>query len=125
MATQAYEADLVCQGFVSDADLSDYQYYAVKMNSTEEIILASDAGDMLLGVLQDAPSAAGRTCRVALDGITKAIGGAAITAGANIQVGAGGKFVTQTTGKLAGIAVTACGADEEQFSFKICRDSGV
>lgn len=121
--SNAYEADLVRQAFVADTDLSSYQYYAVEMDSDEEIILASDAGDFLFGVLQDAPDAAGKTCDVALEGITKAVGGAVIAAGAKVQVGAGGKFVTQDTGCLAGIAVTGCGADGEKFSLKICRDS--
>lgn len=121
--SHAYEADLVSQAFEADTDLSSYQYYAMEMNSDEEIILASDAGDFLFGVLQNDPDDAGETALVALEGITKAVGGASIDAGAKVQVGAGGKFVTQTTGVLAGIAVTGCGADEELFSLKICRDS--
>ena len=119
--SMAYEANLVNQAFVAEDDLSDYQYYPVEMNSDEEIILASDAGDFMLGVLQNAPDTAGNTCLVAVDGITKAVGGAVIAAGAMVQVGAGGKFVTQTTGVSAGMAVTACGADGEQFSLKIMR----
>jgi hypothetical protein len=119
----AYEADLKCQAFEVDTDLSDYQYCPMEMNSDEQIILASDAGDFMLGVLQDAPDEAGKTGLVAYGGITKAKGGAAIDAGAKVQVGAGGKFVTQTSGALAGIAVTSCGADGELFSLLISRDS--
>ena len=119
MTNFAYELNKKSGSFVSDCDLSSYQYYAVEMNSTEEIILASDANDRMLGVLQDAPAAAGRTCEVALEGISKAIGGAAIDAGAAVEVGAGGKFVTLTTGPIAGIAVTACGGDEQQFALDI------
>jgi len=119
--SMAYEADLVNQAFIADTDLEDYQYYPVEMNSDEEIILASDAGDFMLGVLQNAPDTAGYTCLVAVDGITKAVGGAVIAAGAMVQVGAGGKFVTQTTGVSAGMAMTPCGADEELFSLKIMR----
>jgi len=117
--TNAYEKDLKCRGFLSDAnvDLNDYQYYAVKLNSSEEIILASDASDRAYGVLQDAPTA-GRPCLVAVGGITKAIGGEAIDAGAAVEVGAGGKFITLTSGPIAGIAVTGCGADGEQFSLE-------
>ena len=121
----AYEADLVKQAFAVDSDLSDYQYCPVELNSDEEIILASDAGDFLFGVLQDAPDTAGINCTVALEGITKAKGGAVIAAGALVQVASGGLFATQSTGKMAGIAVTPCGASGELFSLKICRDSGV
>jgi len=119
--THAYEADLVSQAFEADTDLEDYQYYPMKMNSDEEMVLASDAGDFMLGVLQNAPAAAGRTALVAVEGITKAVGGAVIAAGAMVQIGAGGKFVTQTTGVAAGMAVTGCGADGELFSLKIMR----
>ena len=118
--THAYEADLVCQGFVADADLSSYQYRAVEMNTDEEIVLASE-GNLMLGVLQDEPAAAGRTCRVALRGITKAYGSAAIEEGANVQVTDDGKFKTYASGAYAGIAVTPCGGDGQQFSLEINR----
>ena len=116
--TMAYEKDLVCRGFIADTDLSDYQYCAVEMNSDEEIILASDANDRAIGVLQDAPSEAGRPCLVAVRGVTKAKAAAAIDAGAAVEVGAGGKFQTLTTGPIAGIAYTAAGAEDELFSLE-------
>jgi len=119
--SMAYEADLVNQAFAADTDLSDYQYCPVELNSDEEVILASDAGDFILGVLQDAPDTAGINCTVAIEGITKAKGGAVIAAGAMVQVGAGGTFVTQTTGVSAGMAMTPCGASGELFSLKIMR----
>jgi hypothetical protein len=114
----AYEKDLKCRGFVADTDLSSYQYRAVKLDSDGEIILASDANDRAVGVLQDAPSAAGRGCLVAVGGVTKAIAGAAITAGSAVEVGTGGKFVTLTTGPIAGIAYTSAGDVDEQFSME-------
>lgn len=123
--SNAYEADLVQQAFVADGDLEDYQYCPVEMNSDEEIILASDAGDFMLGVLQNTPDEAGKTARVAVGGITIAKGGESFDAGSKIQVGAGGTFVEQTTGTLAGIAVTSCGGANQYFSLKIARDSGV
>jgi hypothetical protein len=114
--SSAYELGLRSASFIADCDLSLDQYKAVKMSTSETIILASDANDRALGVLQDTPAAAGRGCLVALGGITKAIGGAAINAGAAVEVGAGGKFVTLTTGPIAGIAVSACGGINQQFS---------
>ena len=119
----AYELNKKSVTILADTDLEDYQYYAVKLNTDGEAILASDANDDFFGVLQDEPAAAGRPCEVAVEGISKAIGGAAINAGAKVEVGTGGKFVTYTTGPLVGIAVTACGADEEQFSLMIDRDA--
>lgn len=120
--THAYEADLVCQGFLTNINLEDYQYRAVLMNSDEEIVLASE-GDLMLGVLQDNPDASSveKTCRVALDGITMAIGSAAIEEGANVQVDDNGKFKTYSSGAYAGIAVSPCGDDGQRFSLEINR----
>jgi hypothetical protein len=117
--SNAYELNKESMSLTAGGDLSSDQYKAVKMNTSEQVILASDANDRMIGVLQDAPAASDRTCEVAYDGITKAIGGAAIDAGAAVEVGTGGKFVTLTTGPIAGQAMTACGADEEQFALKI------
>ena len=116
----AYEANLVNQAFVAGQDLDEFQYYPVKINSSEEILLASDAGDTILGVLQNTPEDE-QTAIVAFAGITKAIGGAVIAAGAMVSVESGGKFITQTTGTAAGMALTGCGADEETFSLLIIR----
>ena len=118
--SMAYEANLVNQAFVAGQDLQDYQYYPVKMNSSEEILLASDAGDTILGVLQNDPDDE-EAATVAFAGITKAIGGAVIAAGALVSTESGGKFITQTTGTAAGMALTGCGADEETFSLLIFR----
>lgn len=117
----AYEANKVSRGYPAGGDLSAKQYLAVKMNATEQIILASDANDRMLGVLQDAPAAVDRTCEVATGGISKAIGITTIAAGAAVEVGAGGKFQTLTTGPIAGIAVSACTGADHQFSLDIIR----
>jgi len=116
--SNAYELGLKTATFIANAELEDEQYYAVKMNSSEKVILAS-TGDKMLGVLQDAPDAANRTCLVAFGGITKAIGGDAIDAGDKVEVTSAGKFVTRSTGVVVGWAVTPCGADDEQFSLLI------
>jgi hypothetical protein len=121
--THAYEINKVSMTFLADCDLSSYQYYAVKLNTDGEAVLASDANDDCIGVLQDEPAAAGRPCEVATGGTSKAIGGATIDAGAKVEVGAGGKFVTLTTGPMIGYAITACGADGEQFSLMIDREA--
>ena len=118
----AYEANLVCQSFLADCDLSTKQYYAVKMSTTETVILASDADAFMLGVLQDEPDAAGKGCLVAIGGISKAVGGEQIDAGASVAVGAGGKFVAATT-ISCGMALNACGADGELFSLLIRPDA--
>jgi hypothetical protein len=121
--SNAYELGLQKMTGIANEDLSSYQYYAIKMNTSEKIILASDAGDEMLGVLQDEPAAADRACEIAFGGITKAVGGEAIEEGAKVGVGAGGKFVTYTTGGVAGYAVTPCGGDGQQFSLLIVKST--
>jgi len=111
----AYELDLQTVTLASYADYEDYQYYGIKLNSSELAVLAS-TGDKIVGVLQDTPDAANQSCKVAYGGITKAIGGAVIAAGAEVQCDADGKFVTKTTGTGVGIAMTACGAEDELFA---------
>jgi len=113
--SHAYEQDLRNITLQANADLSSYQYYAVKMNSSERVILAS-TGDKIAGVLEDAPSAANMSCKVGYSGITKAIGGAVIVAGVEVEIDADGKFITLSTGESVGMAMTACGAEDEQFS---------
>lgn len=113
--SNAYEQNLQKVTLVANADLEDYQYYGVKLNSSEKVALAS-TGDKITGILQDAPDAANRSCLVAYGGISKAIGGEAIDAGAEVQTDADGKFITKTTGTGVGIAMTACGAEDEHFS---------
>jgi len=113
--SHAYEEDLRSLTLQANEDLEDYQYYAVKMNSSERVVLAS-TGDKIVGVLQDAPDAANRSCLVGYSGITKAIGGAVIAAGAEVEVDADGKFITLSEGTSVGFAMTACGAEDEQFA---------
>jgi len=113
--SNAYELRLQIVTLDANDDYEDYQYYGIKMNSSEKAVLAS-TGDEIVGVLQDTPDAANRSCKVAYGGITKAIGGAVIAAGAEVQCDADGKFVTKTTGTGVGIALTACGAEDEQFA---------
>jgi len=119
--SNAYELGLQTASFDADTDLSSNQYYAVKMSTSEKIILASDAGDEMIGVLQDEPAAADRACLVAFGGISKAVGGAAIEEGVKVGVDAGGKFVTYVSGGVAGYSVTPCGGDGQLFSLLIVK----
>ena len=106
----SYEIKDLSITLIVNAELADEQYYAVKMNSSEKIILAS-TGERMIGVLQDAPDAANRSCEVMVDGVSKAIGGAVIAAGAAVQVNAAGKFITYTSGIVVGIAEVGDGRE--------------
>lgn len=78
--------------FTAGADLSSYQYCAVKLSTGGKLALAG-AGERGVGILSDKPSADGDAARVVAGGLTKA------KAGDTIAVNA---FVTPeaTTGRL-------------------------
>ena len=57
-------------------------------------------------------AAVGEDFAVDVLGTTTAIAGAALTAGARVQVGTGGKVVAQSTGVSMGILLFAAGADQ-------------
>lgn len=101
-------------GLVAAADLSAKQFYIVKMTSTG-VNLCGD-GEAPLGVLLNKPTA-GQACEVETLGITKVIGGAAITQGVLIASDANGKAKLAATGNYTlGTAITGCGADLELFT---------
>lgn len=69
------------------------------------------AGDSAIGfAVTDA--AVGEHVAVDMLGTSTGIAGEALTAGAQVQVGTGGKLVTLDTGKLVGTALFAAGADQ-------------
>ncbi len=115
----AYE---VFDGSVSleaGADLSANQFYAVKVTGADTVGLAGD-DELMVGVLQNKPAAAGRAATVRISGLTKAVASAAIAAGAKVGVAAGGKFKTADTGSVVcGTAVNAAGADGEVFTLAL------
>ena len=121
----SHAIEIALESFSAEAagDLSSYQYYPVQLNSNEQVILASDAGDECVGILQDDPDTAGHACSVGFKGITKAVGGEAIDAGSKVGIGAGGKLVAYVSGGVVGYAVTACGGDEELFSVLLVKAS--
>jgi len=102
----------------ANADLSSYQYYGVKLNSSELVLLAS-TGDPIVGVLQDAPAAKYRACEVCYEGITIAIAGDQIDAGAEVQVDSTGRFVTKTDGERVGMCLQAAAAAGVRFTLML------
>jgi len=93
------------------ADLSGSQFLAVNLDGGGGAVLAG-AGEKILGVLQNKP-VSGEAATITILGMTKAITGAAVTAGAPVEVDANGKFIDQSAGITVGIARTgSSGADE-------------
>ena len=113
--SKAYELGLQKATFEANTDLSDYQYHGVVMNTSEKVALAS-AGVKILGILQDTPDAANRPCIVAYGGISKAMGGAAIEEGHEVEVDSSGHFVTRVAGVSVGTAAVPCGGSGQLFS---------
>lgn len=72
------------------------------------------AGTRAFGVAKH-DAATGELVGIARDGVVKVTAGAAIAAGADVEVGTAGRAITATTGKVVGYTVTSAtnGADAE------------
>jgi len=105
----------------ANADLSaaGTQYKIVKIVSLGKVDLTSAATDKPLGVLQNRPIA-GQAAEVRVDGTTKCVCGAAVTAGQEIMSDASGRGITATTtNEVVGIAVTSTANANELFDLLI------
>lgn len=112
----AYEIPGQTVSFEAAADLSGNQFYGVKLTAAHTVNVAGN-GEKIVGVLQNKPAAAGNAATVVLDGITKAVAGAAISVGDEVSLDANGKFVTAAIGDtVAGVAVDAASADGDVIS---------
>jgi hypothetical protein len=101
---------------VAAADLSAKQFYAVKITGPRAVNLASTGGEAIYGILQNNPIS-GLAADVGIDGVTKAVIGAAVTAGDFLMTDTSGRLITSTgsnhrvaqtleTGSTAGQLVT-------------------
>lgn len=97
-------------GHAAAADYSvTGQYLAVQVTAEGVVTLAAgNAG--VVGVLQNDPIA-GAAAEVMTTGTTKAIAGAIIAVGAEVEVESGGKFITLAAGMKRGVALAAAAAD--------------
>ncbi len=105
--------------FKASADLSAAQYLLVKLHTVQDqIALAAAHDDEVIGILQDAPAAAGRHCLVRVSGVSKCVSGAAVTLHADVISDAAGKGIDSaaTSGQNEGVVGKALeattGADE-------------
>jgi hypothetical protein len=79
------------------ADLSGKQYYAVKVDSTGKAALGA-AGDFVIGYLVNKPTA-GQAATIVYSGVSKALLGGTVAAGATVACDANGKTVDATEAK--------------------------
>lgn len=93
--------------FLAGADLSSTgQFLFVKLNGSSAIVLADTAGELALGVLQNAP-ANGAVARVRVQGVSKIIAGASLADGAPVAT-----QVTTARAKAAVAGTVAGGAGD-------------
>lgn len=97
------------------ADIQVPRYRLVRPGTADlGITLATAATDAPLGVTTDIQSEIGESCDVFRNGIRPVVYGAAVTRGAFLTAGAGGKAVPTTTqgDRYFGIAEMAGGVDD-------------
>lgn len=98
---------------------SGKQYTLVKVTGEHQVGLATAAGDVVVGVMQNKPQKAGAAATVAISGVTNLVAGAAVSAGASIVSDATGRGIpvggTPSGGKKL-IALTIAAGAGELFS---------
>lgn len=98
------------------ADLSLKQFFCVKITGPHAVNLASAGGEPIYGILQNNPTS-GLVADVGFLGVSKAIIGAAVTAGDYLMTDTSGRLITVTgvnkrvaqaleTGAVAGQLIT-------------------
>lgn len=110
----AKQEAVVSLSFEADADLSAAQWKFVELSADGQAMLVNGAGQRILGVLQNDPSAAGRDAEVAVSGRVKVITGAGgLAPGNEVMSTAAGLAVVATTAlHIVGLALTTAAAGE-------------
>lgn len=97
MTAAAIEKPIAHYVRAAAADLSAKQYYACKLNSSENVALCSVAGERVDGILQNKPES-GEHAKLMDHGITKAVMGGTVSTGDLLATDANGKLVVATSG---------------------------
>lgn len=90
----SFEENLETISVEAGADLSAGQYKVVDVAADGQMDLVTTLGAKAVGILQDKPAAAGRPGCVATGGTSKAVAGAAVTAGTEVTVDATSRVIT-------------------------------
>ena len=100
-------------GYTASADLSSYQYCFVASAGSKTVALQTTAGDPVMGILQNAPTA-NQAAEIDVLGFTKVKLGDTVADGADVMCEATtGRAITATTGEVAVGYVPDGGADGE------------
>lgn len=89
-------ADLSSTGTSLQGPNGTAQFLAVKISGVGTVTVAAANSDVVHGILQNDPKS-GQAANVAFGGISKAVAGAAITAGAVLMSDTSGRVITQTS----------------------------
>jgi hypothetical protein len=105
------------------SDLTGFQYRAVRVRGSNGVDIASlNAVHHCIGILQNEPDAVGRSARVRVFGETKAVSGAAVTAGVPVSHNASGYVIAATSGLLViGQALEAAVNAQDVFRILVSR----
>lgn len=99
--------ELVSANTGADLSATSNLYKAVKLNSTGDVVAVAAITDVPFGILYDT-AASNRVVPVAVGGLSKAVAGATIAAGAPVAVKADGTLQTAaTTQTVIGVARVA------------------
>lgn len=93
----AIQENLQCITLPANADLSAHQYKFMVCNSSGNAALAGDGG-VIVGILQNKPSAAGQAAVIAFSGRSKVVQAASITVGVPVAPDASGLASTISAG---------------------------
>lgn len=86
---------------------SGMQYRFLKVTGKAQCGLATDAGDRVIGVLQNKPQQPGAAATVGVWGVTLVTAGAAVNPGENVTTDNQGRAIKASTGTGSGVALTA------------------
>ena len=103
------------------ADYRTKQYYALKLAASNYATLCDTQGELSIGVLQNKPNT-GEAATVCFLGISNIIAhDTNIVAGSKLTVDANGKVeVAASADEVIGIALEACGTNDDIISAFIC-----
>ena len=114
----AYESPAIDLGtLTAAADLSDKQYYFVKLASATTVNVCTAITDLPIGILQNKPDASGKQAVVRIFGISKASADGTLTAGRWIGTSSDSQAAgitpgSDTTVYVMGQAIQAASAGE-------------
>lgn len=115
----AFEEDVLDVSFKAASGLAsttvNYQYHFVKLSGDNEVTIASNATDPVIGVLQNKPQVTGEVARVRVFGVSRVVAAGVIAVGTKIGTDGSGHAVAKTldTTRYLGVLIEAsAGANE-------------